>query len=141
MLMEGPSYGLGNVRNLKWTSKLNVFNLDKVIICKNDNNTHWFRAVENFRRGQTHWQVFDSMLAVRQTMHDNLHRWLKDVCWDQTRSELDTIWWVGFPPSQWSRDKPARMFVEQGCAGRSLGNGSGVCLASGRKQDWSVPVA
>ncbi len=47
-LMEDGVYSYSNVR--RWTSTLNVFALDKVIIPINDNNAHWFLAVVDFRK-------------------------------------------------------------------------------------------
>ena len=92
-LMENGAYSYDNVR--RWTSQQDVFTLDKIIIPINDNNTHWFLAVVDFRKKQT--QVFDSMWKARQTVHDNLQRWLGDVWRDQQHSEFDTSGWSHLP--------------------------------------------
>jgi sentrin-specific protease 1 len=74
----------------RWTDKVDVFSLEKVIIPINVTNTHWFLAVIDFRNKWT--QVFDSMGSIRVDVHDTLHRWLQDEHWNKHGTALDRTW-------------------------------------------------
>ena len=79
----------------RWTTDIDVFSLDKVIIPINENNVHWFLAVIDFQQQQT--QVFDSMGACHPTVHDTLLRWLQDEHKKRKHSDFDSLIWSRLP--------------------------------------------
>ncbi len=79
----------------RWTTDIDVFFLDKVIIPINENDVHWFLAVIDFQHQQT--QVFDSMGACHPTVHDNLLRWLQDEHRKRKHSDFDSLMWSSLP--------------------------------------------
>ena len=88
-LTEDGSYNYTAVR--RWTDRVDVFSLDKVIIPINVNDEHWFLAVIDFRTKKT--QVFDSMGSIHADVHNTLHRWLQDEHRNKHGSELDSAEW------------------------------------------------
>jgi len=92
-LTENGTYSFDSVR--RWTSHLDVFALDKVIIPINQGNVHWFLAVVDIRRRQT--QVFDSMGVDRPAVHDTLQRWVSDVWRGRGRPGSTLPVWTRLP--------------------------------------------
>lgn len=95
-LREDGQYNYKNVR--RWTKKIDIFECDKMIIPINYQNTHWYLACINFIEKRT--EVYDSMGAKHQEVHDTLHRWLKDEHQDKKGSPLPDGWTRYYPSEE-----------------------------------------
>jgi Ulp1 family protease len=83
-LTKDGVYNYSNVR--RWTSRMDMFQLDKMIIPINIVNQHWCLAVINFREKLT--EVYDSMYCQRQEIHDHLRKWLRDEYQERHKAQL-----------------------------------------------------
>jgi Ulp1 family protease len=88
-IMQNKKYTYANV--LRWTKRLDVFNMDKIYFPININNSHWTIAVISMRHKTIIY--YDSLGASGTNYKNILLRWVTDEAHRKT---------INVPRSDWS---------------------------------------
>jgi sentrin-specific protease 1 len=65
-----------HARVKKWTNKIDVFNIDKVFLPCNLNDSHWVVAVLDNNKKRI--EILDSLGGENVSLKQNLLRWLQE---------------------------------------------------------------
>ena len=82
----------------RWTKKIDIFALDKMIIPMNSGNRHWYLAVIDFRLPRI--EIYDSLYSTPSAVFETLFRWLEDEHLSRKGSKMDRAAWSCLPQTR-----------------------------------------
>ena len=79
----------------RWTTRIDIFALDMMLIPINETDTHWFLAVINFQMRRM--EIYDSLGSAKSAVIDALFQYIQDEHRAKKGSDLDISSWSRGP--------------------------------------------